>query len=118
MCPSFLVTRDEQHSTRGRARLLFEMLEGEVIRDGWRSEEVREALDLCLACKGCRAECPAGVDMATYKAEFLHHHYAGTAAAAQRPTPWGSIPWWARLASRVPGPGERDDAERRGLRDA
>jgi FAD/FMN-containing dehydrogenase/Fe-S oxidoreductase len=102
MCPSFMVTREEEHSTRGRARLLFEMLEGEVIRDGWRSEEVREALDLCLACKGCRAECPAGVDMATYKAEFLHHHYAG------RPRPrsayvMGLIPWWARLASRAPG---------------
>ncbi len=77
MCPSYRVTRDEKHSTRGRARLLFEMLEGEVIRDGWRSDEVREALDLCLACKGCRTECPAGVDMATYKAEFLHHHYQG-----------------------------------------
>jgi FAD/FMN-containing dehydrogenase/Fe-S oxidoreductase len=102
LCPSFMATREEEHSTRGRARLLFEMLEGEVIRDGWRSEEVREALDLCLACKGCRAECPAGVDMATYKAEFLHHHYAG------RPRPrsayvMGLIPWWARLASRFPG---------------
>ncbi len=102
MCPSFMATREEEHSTRGRARLLFEMLEGEVIRDGWRSEEVREALDLCLACKGCRAECPAGVDMATYKAEFLHHHYQG------RPRPrsayaMGLIPWWARLASRFPG---------------
>jgi FAD/FMN-containing dehydrogenase/Fe-S oxidoreductase len=102
MCPSFQATREEKHSTRGRARLLFEMLEGGVIRDGWRSEEVREALDLCLACKGCRAECPAGVDMASYKAEFLHHHYAG------RPRPraayaMGLIPWWARLASRFPG---------------
>ena len=102
MCPSFLATRDEEHSTRGRARLLFEMLEGEVIRDGWRSQEVLDALDLCLACKGCRAECPAGVDMATYKAEFLHHHYAG------RPRPraayaMGLVPWWARLASRFPG---------------
>jgi FAD/FMN-containing dehydrogenase/Fe-S oxidoreductase len=102
MCPSFQATREEQHSTRGRARLLFEMLEGEVVRDGWRSEEVREALDLCLSCKGCRAECPAGVDMASYKAEFLHHHYAG------RPRPrsayaMGLIPWWARLASRFPG---------------
>jgi FAD/FMN-containing dehydrogenase/Fe-S oxidoreductase len=102
MCPSFLVTHDETHSTRGRSRLLFEMLAGDVVRDGWRSEEVREALDLCLACKACRAECPAGVDMATYKAEFLHHHFAG------RPRPraayaMGLIPWWARLASRVPG---------------
>jgi FAD/FMN-containing dehydrogenase/Fe-S oxidoreductase len=102
MCPSFQATREEKHSTRGRSRLLYEMLEGEVIRDGWRSEEVLEALDLCLACKGCRTECPAGVDMATYKAEFLHHHYRG------RPRPrtayaMGLVPWWARLASRFPG---------------
>jgi FAD/FMN-containing dehydrogenase/Fe-S oxidoreductase len=102
MCPSYLATRDEQHSTRGRARLLFEMLEGGVIRDGWRSEEVREALDLCLACKGCRAECPAGVDMATYKAEFLHHHYAGR-ARPRAAYAMGLIPWWARLASHLPG---------------
>jgi FAD/FMN-containing dehydrogenase/Fe-S oxidoreductase len=102
MCPSYQATREERHSTRGRARLLYEMLEGEVVRDGWRSEEVREALGLCLACKGCRSECPAGVDMATYKAEFLHHFYQG------RPRPraayaMGLVPWWARLASRLPG---------------
>ena len=66
--------REEKHTTRGRARLLFEMLEGEVITDGWRSEEVNEALDLCLACKGCTNDCPVNVDMPTYKAEFLHHH--------------------------------------------
>jgi FAD/FMN-containing dehydrogenase/Fe-S oxidoreductase len=102
MCPSFLVTRDETHSTRGRSRLLFEMLAGDVVRDGWRSEEVREALDLCLACKGCRAECPAGVDMATYKAEFLHHHFAGR-ARPRAAYAMGLIPWWARLASRLPG---------------
>jgi FAD/FMN-containing dehydrogenase/Fe-S oxidoreductase len=102
MCPSYRATGDEAHSTRGRARLLFEMLEGGVVRDGWRSGEVREALDLCLACKGCRSECPAGVDMATYKAEFLHHHYRGR----PRPRPayaMGLVPWWARLASRFPG---------------
>ncbi|MFL6193309.1 MAG: FAD-binding and (Fe-S)-binding domain-containing protein [Thermoanaerobaculia bacterium] len=102
MCPSFMVTREEKHSTRGRARLLFEMMEGSVIRDGWRSREVRKALDLCLACKGCRTECPAGVDMASYKAEFLHHFYKS------RPRPrsayaMGLIPWWARLASLAPG---------------
>ncbi|WP_181768063.1 FAD-binding and (Fe-S)-binding domain-containing protein, partial [Streptomyces albidus (ex Kaewkla and Franco 2022)] len=77
MCPSFRATGEEQHSTRGRARLLHEMLAGEVVTDGWRSEEVREALDLCLSCKGCRSDCPVGVDMATYKAEFMHHHYEG-----------------------------------------
>jgi FAD/FMN-containing dehydrogenase/Fe-S oxidoreductase len=78
MCPSYQVTSEEEHSTRGRSRLLFEMLDGHPdspIRDGWRSTAVRDALDLCLACKGCRSDCPAGVDMATYKAEFLSHHY-------------------------------------------
>lgn len=78
MCPSFQVTHEEQHSTRGRSRLLFEMLDGHgdsTITDGWRSTEVREALDLCLSCKGCKSDCPANVDMATYKAEFLWHHY-------------------------------------------
>ncbi|MFI7037291.1 FAD-binding and (Fe-S)-binding domain-containing protein [Microbispora rosea] len=78
MCPSFMVTREEKHSTRGRARLLQEMAESAgPVGDGWRSEAVREALDLCLACKGCRSDCPVKVDMATYKAEFLHHYYAG-----------------------------------------
>jgi Fe-S oxidoreductase len=80
MCPSFQVTHEEEHSTRGRARLLFEMLDGHgdgPVKDGWRSEDVREALDLCLACKGCKNDCPASVDMATYKAEFLAHHYEG-----------------------------------------
>src|SRR5688500_17373453 len=75
MCPSYMVTREEQHSTRGRAHLLFEMLRGETITSGWDSEEVKVALDLCLACKACKSECPVSVDMATYKAEFLAHHY-------------------------------------------
>jgi FAD/FMN-containing dehydrogenase/Fe-S oxidoreductase len=77
MCPSYRVTREEKHSTRGRAHLLFEMLSGDVIEDGWRSTEVAEALDLCLACKGCKRDCPVDVDMASYKAEFLHEHYKG-----------------------------------------
>ena len=81
MCPSYMVTREEEHATRGRSRLLFEMLDGTArggtIADGWRSEAVHDALDLCLACKGCKADCPVNVDMATYKAEFLSHHYAG-----------------------------------------
>ena len=71
MCPSYMVTREEQHSTRGRTRLLFEMLQGEAVTGGWRDEGVKESLDLCLACKGCKGDCPAGVDVATYKAEFL-----------------------------------------------
>ena len=80
MCPSYQVTHEEEHSTRGRARLLFEMLDGHgdsPVKGGWRSEAVRDALDLCLACKGCKTDCPANVDMATYKAEFLAHHWKG-----------------------------------------
>ncbi|UNO38847.1 FAD-binding and (Fe-S)-binding domain-containing protein [Streptomyces sp. MST-110588] len=104
MCPSYRATGEEEHSTRGRARLLFEMLGGHAdtpVTDGWRSTEVRDALDLCLACKGCKSDCPVGVDMATYKAEFLAHHYAG------RPRPMahysmGDLPLWARLARAAP----------------
>ncbi len=77
MCPSYMVTLDERHSTRGRAHMLFEMMRGDVITDGWRSEDVRESLDLCLACKACKKECPTHVDMASYKAEFMAHHYEG-----------------------------------------
>ncbi len=76
MCPSYMATREEQHSTRGRAHLLWEMMQGDVIRDGWQSEAVHEALDLCLSCKACKTECPVNVDMAAWKAEFLAHHYA------------------------------------------
>ncbi|GAB3966068.1 FAD-binding and (Fe-S)-binding domain-containing protein [Actinoallomurus acanthiterrae] len=101
MCPSYRVTGEEEHSTRGRARILMEMMRGEVITDGWRSQEVHDALDLCLACKGCRGECPVNVDMATYKAEFLSHHYRW------RPRPlahysMGWLPLWARMASAAP----------------
>src|SRR5262249_31444065 len=102
MCPSYLVTREEKHATRGRARLLFEMLQGERIKDGWRSEEVKEALDLCLACKGCKGECPVNVDMATYKAEFLSHFYAGR-LRPRTAYAFGLILYWARLAARAPG---------------
>ncbi|MEJ8658041.1 FAD-binding and (Fe-S)-binding domain-containing protein [Streptomyces sp. MS1.AVA.4] len=102
MCPSFRATGEEQHSTRGRARLLHEMLAGEVVTDGWRSEEVRDALDLCLSCKGCRSDCPVGVDMATYKAEFLHHHYAGRMRPASHYA-MGRLPQWLRLAAPLAG---------------
>ena len=102
MCPSFMVTREEKYSTRGRAHLLGEMLRGDVIRDGWKSEEVKEALDLCLACKGCKTDCPVNVDMATYKAEFLSHHYEGRLRPA-RSYAMGLIYWWARMASWMPG---------------
>ncbi|WP_432102901.1 FAD-binding and (Fe-S)-binding domain-containing protein [Streptomyces sp. bgisy091] len=98
MCPSFRATGDEAHSTRGRARLLHEMLAGEVITDGWRSTEVRDALDLCLSCKGCRTDCPVGVDMATYKAEFFHHHYKGRLRPAAHYA-MGGLPRWLRMAA-------------------
>ncbi|MGW6543443.1 FAD-binding and (Fe-S)-binding domain-containing protein [Streptomyces massasporeus] len=77
MCPSYRATGEENDSTRGRARMLQEMVRGETVKDGWRSAEVRDALDLCLSCKACSSDCPVGVDMATYKAEFLHQHYKG-----------------------------------------
>src|SRR5207302_6937350 len=75
MCPSYQVTLEEKHSTRGRARLLFEMMRNDSLEGGWRNDDVKEALELCLACKGCLQECPVQVDMATYKAEFLSHYY-------------------------------------------
>jgi FAD/FMN-containing dehydrogenase len=102
MCPSYRATHDEEHSTRGRAHLLWEMTQGEVIRDGWRSEEVKHSLDLCLACKGCKTECPVGVDVATYKAEFLSHYYEGRVRPLSAYA-FGNIDVWARFASHVPG---------------
>ncbi|WP_051835900.1 FAD-binding and (Fe-S)-binding domain-containing protein [Streptomyces sp. NRRL WC-3549] len=101
MCPSYRVTRDEKDSTRGRARLLYEMTQGEVITDGWRSTEVRDALDLCLSCKGCSVDCPVGVDVATYKSEFLHHHYKGRVRPASHYT-MGWLPLLSRPAARMP----------------
>ncbi|BBZ45355.1 FAD-binding and (Fe-S)-binding domain-containing protein [Mycobacterium parmense] len=101
MCPSYRATQEEEHSTRGRARLLFEMVKGDVITDGWRSAEVHDALDLCLACKGCRSDCPVNVDMATYKAEFLFHHYRGRFRPMAHYS-MGWIPLWARLAAVAP----------------
>ncbi|OJV80212.1 MAG: FAD-binding oxidoreductase [Cellulomonas sp. 73-92] len=104
MCPSYRATGEEEHSTRGRSRLLFEMLSGHEdspIRDGWRSTAVRDALDLCLACKGCRSDCPVNVDMATYKAEFLSHHYAGRVRPASHYT-MGWLPVWMALAAVAP----------------
>ncbi|MCM1973299.1 FAD-binding and (Fe-S)-binding domain-containing protein [Streptomyces sp. G1] len=96
MCPSYRATGEERHSTRGRARLLHEMLAGEIVTGGWRSAEVAEALDLCLGCKGCRSDCPVGVDMAAYKAEFLHHHWAGRLRPLSHYA-LGGLPGWLRL---------------------
>ena len=101
MCPSYRATMEEKHSTRGRARLLFEMMRGDVIRDGWKSEEVFDALDLCLSCKGCKSDCPVNVDMAAYKAEFLSHYYENRL----RPRYAYAMGWihrWARIASHFP----------------
>lgn len=101
MCPSYMVTRDEVHSTRGRSRLLFEMMRGDTVTDGWRSTEVRDALDLCFACKGCKSDCPVGVDMATYKVEFLSHHYRHRVRPAAHYS-MGWLPLTARAAARAP----------------
>jgi Fe-S oxidoreductase len=100
MCPSYRVTHEEEHSTRGRARLLFEMLMGNVV-DGWRDKHVKKALDLCLSCKGCKGDCPVNVDMATYKSEFLSHHYKGR-LRPRTAYAFGLIFRWARLASIAP----------------
>ncbi len=101
MCPSFHATREEMHSTRGRARLLFEMLRGDVIQDEWRDEHIKEALDLCLACKGCKGDCPVNVDVATYKAEFLAHYYEGRKRPISAYT-MGQIFRFAPIASQFP----------------
>jgi FAD/FMN-containing dehydrogenase/Fe-S oxidoreductase len=101
MCPSFMVTREEKHTTRGRAHMLFEMLKGDVIHDGWKSDEVKEALDLCLSCKGCKGDCPVNVDIATYKAEFLSHYYDGR-LRPRSAYAFGLIHRWARLAAWMP----------------
>ena len=101
MCPSYMVTREEMHSTRGRARMLFEMMNGEVIEDGWKSDEVKEALDLCLSCKGCKGDCPVNVDMATYKAEFLSHYYEGR-LRPRHAFAFGWIHLWSRVAGIAP----------------
>ena len=101
MCPSYMVTLEEEHSTRGRAHMLFELLQGEIVRGGWQDEEVKKALELCLACKACKSECPANVDIATYKAEFLSHFYETN----RRPLlahAFGRIDEWLRLASIAP----------------
>ncbi len=118
MCPSYRVTREEEHSTRGRAHLLWEMTQRDVIKDGWKSEVVKESLDLCLSCKGCKSDCPVGVDVATYKAEFLSHYYE----ANRRPLSAVALANFdiaVRAASHVPGlvnlttqlPGLRDLAK-------
>jgi Fe-S oxidoreductase len=101
MCPSYMATLDEQHTTRGRARILYEMLQGDIVRDGFRSDEVHEALDLCLSCKGCLGDCPVKVDMATYKAEFLSRYYKRR-LRPRAAYSMGLIMFHARVAARMP----------------
>jgi len=101
MCPSFMVTSEERHSTRGRAHLLWEMTRGEVMPEAWKSEEVKEALDLCLSCKGCKGDCPVNVDIATYKAEFFSHYWEGRIRPLKAFV-FGWVDKWARLASVAP----------------
>jgi len=102
MCPSYMVTLEEEHSTRGRAHMLFEMLQGDVLQGGWNDDHVKESLDLCLSCKACKSECPTNVDIATYRAEFLSHYYENR----QRPLhayAFGMVDKWLQLASMSPG---------------
>jgi FAD/FMN-containing dehydrogenase/Fe-S oxidoreductase len=112
MCPSYRATRDERFSTRGRSRLFWEMLQGDVVKDGWESEAVKEALDTCLSCKGCRSDCPTHTDVASYKAEFLSHYHEHKrrprqALAMGRIGDWaplaGRFPWLANLLTQTPG---------------
>ncbi|MFM0395954.1 FAD-binding and (Fe-S)-binding domain-containing protein [Paraburkholderia phytofirmans] len=101
MCPSYRATREEKYSTRGRAHLFWEMLQGDVIADGWQSREVKEALDTCLACKGCKSDCPTHTDMASYKVEFLSHYYE-TNRRPRQALFMGRIGEWAPWAARFP----------------
>jgi FAD/FMN-containing dehydrogenase/Fe-S oxidoreductase len=104
MCPSYRATLDERHSTRGRAHALAEMLRGEVITSGWKSDEVRATLDLCLSCKGCASDCPTHTDVAAYKAEFLSHYYEGPGKWRPRQAhAMGRIGDWAPVAGAYPG---------------
>ena len=101
MCPSYMATLEERHSTRGRARLLWELLQNEVLNDSWKSEEVKDALDLCLSCKACKSECPTNVDLATYRAEFLAHYYEERSRPLEAYA-FGLVDKWAALGSHTP----------------
>ncbi|HEX2934783.1 MAG TPA: FAD-binding and (Fe-S)-binding domain-containing protein [Bacteroidales bacterium] len=102
MCPSYMVTHEEKHSTRGRTHLLFEMFRGDIIKDRWNNKYIKESLDLCLACKGCKGDCPVNVDVATYKSEFLSHYYKHK-LRPRSAYAFGLIYWWSRMASLAPG---------------
>ncbi len=98
MCPSYLATREEKDSTRGRARVLQEVVRGEL---AWSDPAVHDSLDLCLSCKGCASDCPTGIDMATYKSEALHQTYRRRLRPRSHYS-LGRLPLWARIAGRVP----------------
>ncbi|MFT4298977.1 MAG: FAD-binding and (Fe-S)-binding domain-containing protein [Aeromicrobium sp.] len=100
MCPSFQATRNEKDSTRGRARVLQEMVDGNFVTGGWRAPEVHDALDLCLACKGCLNDCPTGIDMAAYKSEVLHQAYRGRLRPRSHYI-LGKLPMWSKLVSPI-----------------
>ena len=100
MCPSYRATGEEKDVTRGRARVLQELANGTLVTGGWRAEEVREVLDLCLSCKACSSDCPAGVDMAQYKAEVLHRAYRRRLRPRNHYA-LGWLPRWTRLVSRL-----------------
>jgi FAD/FMN-containing dehydrogenase/Fe-S oxidoreductase len=100
MCPSYQATREEKDSTRGRARVLQEMINGEVVQRSWKSPEVHQALDLCLSCKGCARDCPTGIDMAAYKAQVLDHTYRGKIRPRSHYA-LGWLPRWGRLITRA-----------------
>lgn len=99
MCPSFAATRDEKDSTRARAKVLHELLAGDLIAADWSAPEVEDALDLCLSCKGCKSDCPTGIDMATYKSEVLYQRYRRRLRPRSHYT-LGQLPKWLRLARR------------------
>ena len=101
MCPSYMATLEEEHSTRGRARMLFEVLQGEVVADTWNNEYVKRSLDPCLSCKACKSECPANVDLASYRSEFLSHYYESRARPLEAYA-FGLIDRWARFGSAFP----------------
>lgn len=101
MCPSYMVTKEEMHSTRGRAHLLFELTRGKTIKNGWKNKTIKESLDLCLSCKGCKGECPVRVDVAMYKSEFLSHYYKNRLRPIHAYV-FGFIAFWARLGAKMP----------------
>src|SRR5262249_1813963 len=101
MCPSYMVTMEDKHSTRGRANLMREILSGKLPAHEFTGQELHDVLDLCLECKGCKAECPSNVDMAKLKYEFLAH-YNEAKGASLRSRMFANIHGFSRIASVAP----------------